>query len=58
VGQEPSEIEREIAATRARLTVSVDALAERVAPRNVARRTVEAAKERVLGTLGRFRPSS
>jgi hypothetical protein len=58
VGQEPSEIEREIAATRARLTVSVDALAERVAPRNVARRTAEAAKERVLGTLGRFRPSS
>jgi hypothetical protein len=58
VGQEPSEIERDIAATRARLTQSVDALADRIAPRNVARRTAETVREKVLGTLGRFRSTS
>jgi hypothetical protein len=55
VGQEPSEIAREIAATRARLTESVDALAERIAPRNVARRTAESAKEKILAVLQRGR---
>jgi hypothetical protein len=58
VGQEPSEIEREIAVTRERLAASVDALADRIAPRNVARRSVQTTKERVLGALGRFRSTS
>jgi hypothetical protein len=53
VGQEPREIEREIEATRDRLTASVDALVERVDPREVARRTAGSAKERFLSTVRR-----
>jgi hypothetical protein len=53
VAQDPSEIERDIRATRERLTVDVDALADRVSPRNVARRTAEAAKERFFSTVRR-----
>ena len=53
MGQEPREIEREIEATRGRLTASVDALMERVDPREVARRTAGSAKERFLSTVRR-----
>jgi hypothetical protein len=53
VGQEPDEIERDIEATRARLAVNVDALAERIHPGNVVRRTAETARGRIMSLLGR-----
>jgi hypothetical protein len=43
----PDTLVSEIEATRADLARTIDAIADRVAPRNVARRTVERAKERV-----------
>jgi hypothetical protein len=45
----PDTLVSEIEATRADLARTIDAIADRVAPRNVARRTVERAKERVAG---------
>lgn len=54
MGQEPREIEREIEATRARLTESIDALADKLDPRNVAKRTADTAKERAEAVKERF----
>jgi hypothetical protein len=54
VAQEPSEIERQIEATRERLAVNIDALAERVNPRNVARRTAGDAREKFRATVRRL----
>jgi hypothetical protein len=54
VAQDPGEIERAIRATRDRLTVDIDALADKVDPRNVARRTAETAKEKFLSTVRRM----
>jgi hypothetical protein len=43
-----AEIETDIEQTRQRLQVTVDAIADRVSPANVARRNVEAAKAQVI----------
>jgi hypothetical protein len=53
VAQDPSEIERSIRETRERLTANIDALADKVDPRNVARRSAETAKEKILSTVRR-----
>jgi hypothetical protein len=50
-------LEHEIEVTRARLDTDVDALAEKVSPRNVARRTAQSARERVMSTVGTARDS-
>lgn len=52
----PAEIEAEIERTRARLAGTVDAIAERVKPANVARRGVESAKAAVVDERGELRP--
>ena len=52
----PAEIEAEIERTRARLAGTVDAIAERVKPANVARRGVEAARAQVVDERGELRP--
>jgi Protein of unknown function (DUF3618) len=44
----PAEIEADIERTRQRLQVTVDAIADRVSPANVARRKAEAAKAQVI----------
>jgi hypothetical protein len=54
VAQDPSEIERDIQATRERLTANIDALADRMDPRNVARRTADTAKEKIRSTVRRW----
>ena len=54
MAQDPSEIERDIRVTRDRLSVDIDALADRVDPRNVARRTTETAKEKILAAVRRM----
>jgi MYXO-CTERM domain-containing protein len=51
----PAEIEADIEATRLRLQGTVDAIADRVKPANVARRGVEAAKAQVVETDGSLR---
>lgn len=51
----PAEIEAEIEATRARLAGTVDAIAERVKPANVARRGAESAKAQVVDASGNLR---
>jgi hypothetical protein len=51
----PAEIEAEIEATRARLAGTVDAIAERVKPANVARRWVELAKAQLVDERGGLR---
>jgi hypothetical protein len=51
----PAEIEADIEATRLRLQGTVDALAERVKPSNVARRGAEAAQSQVIETDGSVR---
>jgi hypothetical protein len=51
----PAEIEADIERTRLRLRGTVDAIAERVSPANVARRRVEAAKAQVLEPDGSLR---
>jgi hypothetical protein len=51
----PAEIEADIEATRLRLQGTVDAIAERVKPSNVARRGAEAAKSQVVETDGSVR---
>jgi hypothetical protein len=53
VGQEPHEIEQEIEATRARLTESIDALTDKLDPRNVAKRTADTAKEKFFAVVRR-----
>jgi hypothetical protein len=51
----PAEIEAEIEATRARLAGTVDAIAEKVKPANVARRGAESAKAQVFDPDGNMR---
>ena len=51
----PAEIEAEIERTRARLAGTVDAIAERVKPANVARRGVDSAKGHVVDERGNLR---
>ena len=53
MGQDPSEIERDIRATRDRLTGDVQALVEKVDPRNVVRRTAEEAKQKIMSAVQR-----
>jgi hypothetical protein len=67
VAQDPDAIEREIERSRAQLAETVDAIADRVSPRRVARRTadraaaaVQRARESVLGRVSELKalPSS
>ncbi|MEP6760142.1 MAG: DUF3618 domain-containing protein [Sporichthyaceae bacterium] len=51
----PAEIEAEIERTRQRLAGTVDAIAERVNPANVARRGAESAKAQVVDERGQVR---
>jgi hypothetical protein len=51
----PAQIEAEIERTRQRLAVTVDAIADRVRPANVARRTVDAAKAQFVEPDGTLR---
>jgi len=51
----PAEIEAEIERTRARLAGTVDAIVDRVTPRNVARRTMALAKAQVRDEDGGLR---
>ena len=51
----PAEIEADIERTRQRLAGTVDAIADRVKPANVARRGAESAKAQVLDERGRVR---
>jgi Protein of unknown function (DUF3618) len=51
----PAEIEADIERTRARLQGTVDAIAERVMPANVARRQVAAARAQVFESDGSLR---
>jgi hypothetical protein len=51
----PAEIEAEIAATRERLAGTVDAIADRVKPANVARRGAESARAQVVDEQGQVR---
>jgi hypothetical protein len=48
----PAEIEADIEATRERLAGTVDAIAEKVSPKNVARRGAESAKLQVVDDQG------
>ena len=52
----PAQIEADIVATRARLAGTVDAIADKVKPANVARRGVDAAKAQVVDERGQLRP--
>jgi hypothetical protein len=54
-GRTPAQIEADIEATRARLAGTVDAIADRVKPANVARRGVDAAKAQVVAPDGSLR---
>ena len=51
----PAEIEAEIERTRQRLAGTVDAIADRVNPANVARRGAESAKAQVVDERGQVR---
>ena len=51
----PAEIEADIERTRARLAGTVDAIADRVKPANVARRGVDSAKAQVVDDQGNLR---
>jgi hypothetical protein len=51
----PAEIEAEIERTRQRLAGTVDAIADRVNPANVARRGAESAKAQVVDERGHVR---
>jgi len=51
-----AEIEKDIEATRQRLAGTVDAIADRVKPANVARRGAESAKSAVVDERGQVRP--
>ena len=52
----PAEIEADIERTRARLAGTVDAIAERVKPANVARRGALSARAQVIDPQGNLRP--
>ena len=52
----PADIEADIERTRARLAGTVDAIADRVKPANVARRGAESAKAQVVDEHGELRP--
>jgi hypothetical protein len=54
-GRTPAEIEAEIERTRQRLAGTVDAIADRVSPANVARRGAESAKAQVVDERGQLR---
>ena len=49
MGEDPEQLEREIEATRAKLGADIDALEEKVNPKKVAHRSVDSAKEKVVG---------
>lgn len=51
----PAQIEADIERTRARLAGTVDAIADRVKPANVARRGAESAKAQVVDEQGHLR---
>ncbi len=51
----PAEIEAEIERTRQRLAGTVDAIADRVKPANIARRGAESAKAQVVDQRGQVR---
>ena len=51
----PAEIEADIERTRARLAGTVDAIADRVKPANVARRGVDSARAQVVDGQGNLR---
>lgn len=51
----PAEIEAEIERTRQRLAGTVDAIADRVSPANLARRGAESAKAQVIDERGQVR---
>ena len=51
----PAQIEAEIEATRLRLAGTVDAIADRVSPRNVARRAGDRLKAQVVDEHGELR---
>jgi hypothetical protein len=51
----PAEIEADIERTRVRLAGTVDAIADRVKPANVARRAMESAKRQVVDEDGSLR---
>ena len=51
----PAEIEADIERTRQRLAGTVDAIADRVKPANVARRGAESAKAQVIDERGQVR---
>ncbi|MGH8969960.1 MAG: DUF3618 domain-containing protein [Actinomycetes bacterium] len=51
----PAEIEAEIERTRARLAGTVNAIASRVKPANVARRTAVSARSKVIDERGNLR---
>jgi hypothetical protein len=51
----PAEIEAEIERTRQRLAGTVDAIADRVKPANVAHRAIEAAQAQVVDEEGHLR---
>ena len=51
----PAEIEAEIERTRQRLAGTVDAIADRVKPANMARHAVESAKAQVIDKRGQVR---
>ena len=54
-GRTPAEIEADIEAIRARLAGTVDAIADRVKPANVARRAIESAKAPFVDGSGDLR---
>lgn len=49
MGEDPEQLERQIEATRAKLGQDIDALEEKVNPKKVAQRSVESAKEKLVG---------
>ena len=54
-GRTPAEIEADIEAIRVRLAGTVDAIADRVNPKNVARRALDTAKSQVVDDSGGLR---
>ena len=54
-GRTPAEIEADIEAVRARLAGTVDAIADRVKPANVARRALDSAKAPFVDGSGSLR---
>jgi Protein of unknown function (DUF3618) len=52
-GRDPDEIAREIEQTRAELTDTIDAIAERISPKRAASRGAQAVKAQVSGVMGK-----